>query len=193
MSAIDQATKLDLFLDLPFTNSLLMREFTKAFLDESTDIEDVCQDLMDDRNLDSALGVQLDQLGLLVGETRKGRNDDDYRLAIKLRIAINTSNGTVEDVIKVIRLIFTQETEVNVQRVGKALITIYIGVDAPTEDLIPLLQQTIAAGVKIESIVYPSTRLPWIATERDGIITETGILPEIGDDSSNVRIPPERI
>lgn len=190
--AIDQSTKLELFLD-QFRESYVMNQFTKAFLDESTELENLCQDLYDDRNLDSATGVQLSQIGLLVGENRNGRNDNEYRQAIKLRIAINTSKGTVQDIISVLNLLYGEDVDVIIVRTGKALLTVYVGIEEPSEDLVPLLQQTIPAGVKIGEIIYPSTRLPWIPTERGGVIQDTGILPEQGDNSPTVRIPPERV
>ncbi len=190
--AIDQATKLELFLD-QFHDSYIMNQFTKAFLDESTELENLCQDLYDDRNLDSAVGVQLEQIGRLIGEVRNGRDDETYRQAIKLRIAINTSEGTVQDIINVLNLLYGDDVDVIIVRTGKALLSIYIGIDEPTEDLVPILQQTIPTGVKIDNIIYPSTRLPWIPTERGGVIQGTGILPEQGDNSPSVRIPPERV
>lgn len=189
---IDHTEKTELML-YQFQDSPVLGSYTTSVLSELNELEDLSEKLLLQRSIDTAVGVQLDQVGLLVGEIRNGRSDADFRQAIKLRIAINTSRGTVEDIIQVINLLYGDDTEVIVTRTGKALLSIYIGIEQPTEDLIPLLQQTVSAGVKIGEIIYPSTRLPWIPTERGGLVTDTGILPEIGDDSPTIRIPPERI
>jgi hypothetical protein len=44
---------------------------------------------------DTATGDQLDLLGVLVGEKRQGRSDDDYRAAVKVRIKVNCSDGSI--------------------------------------------------------------------------------------------------
>lgn len=44
---------------------------------------------------DTATGDQLDLLGKLVGEGRQGRIDDDYRAAVKVRIKVNCSDGSL--------------------------------------------------------------------------------------------------
>ena len=55
------------------------------------------------RWVDSAEGVQLDGCGFIAGEERLGRDDEEYREAIKFKIRINRSNGTPKDLISAIR------------------------------------------------------------------------------------------
>ena len=189
---INHSEKLSLFVE-EFSTATVMKDYTNSFLDESNELENIFQDLLDDRSVDTAVGVQLDQVGLLVGELRNRRDDEEFRNAIKLKIAVNTSSGTVEDIIRVIKLLFGEETGSTVLRTGKALLTIFIDEDKPTDDIIPFLQQVLAAGVKIDSVIYPSDRLPWIATERGGVTQDTGVLPERRDLSPTVRVLSERI
>jgi hypothetical protein len=70
------------------------------------DLEDVAFDVLAALRLDTAVGYWLDRLGAIAGERRKGRGDDEYRAAIRLRIRINRSEGTAEDLIDVARLAF---------------------------------------------------------------------------------------
>ena len=61
-----------------------------------------------------AEGQQLDNLGEIVGETRQGRSDEDYLIAIRAKIKLNISSGTIEDVLAVAALVedgFTYVTE----------------------------------------------------------------------------------
>lgn len=57
------------------------------------------------RLLDSAADDALDQLGGLVGESRNGRGDADYRAAIRLRIRINRSYGRATDMVEIANLL----------------------------------------------------------------------------------------
>lgn len=68
-------------------------------------IEDACWQLLTEFGVDSATGWALDVLGRIVGEPRQGALDADYRLRVRARIRVNRSDGTIEDVIEVVRLL----------------------------------------------------------------------------------------
>lgn len=74
-----------------------------SYVNQIQDLEDVFFQLLIDRWLDNAEGVQLDGFGSIVGQAREGKNDDDYRLAIKAKIQLNLSEGTTEDIIDILR------------------------------------------------------------------------------------------
>lgn len=67
--------------------------------------EDALAEVLVCHLLDTAGDSQLDDMGDLVGELRLGRADEDYRGAIKLRIRINRSNGTAEEILGIIDLL----------------------------------------------------------------------------------------
>ena len=60
------------------------------------------------RRLDTATNDALDKLGALVGQTRDGLPDADYREAIRLRIAINKSDGRAVDIVNITNMLLTQ-------------------------------------------------------------------------------------
>lgn len=68
----------------------------KSWLAQFQSLEDVYQQIVSSRSL-QGVGVQLDILGSLVGERRLGRTDDSYKLAISVRILVNGSDGSNED------------------------------------------------------------------------------------------------
>lgn len=76
---------------------------SNAFNKQNQEIEDANWQLYSERSIDTAVGNQLDILGVIVGERRDGSIDADYRLRIRARIRANLSNGTVEDIFKVFR------------------------------------------------------------------------------------------
>lgn len=53
-----------------------------------------------DRWIDTAFGRQLDGCGEIVRESRQGRDDEAYRMAIKFRVFVNISKGTPTDLIR---------------------------------------------------------------------------------------------
>lgn len=90
----DQVTEglarlITVWTDKPKVTGLL-----KSYLQSIQALEDSYEQFLKERSLDTAIGVQLDTLGVIVGEKRLGRSDDEFRIAIRLRIAINNSDGT---------------------------------------------------------------------------------------------------
>jgi surface protein len=86
--------------DKPIVQGLLT-----SYLENVQPLEDVNFQLLDERGVYSAVGVQLDTIGLLVGELRRGRGDVAYRQAILNRIVINNSDGTPESILETLTII----------------------------------------------------------------------------------------
>lgn len=72
-------------------------------------LEDMVWALLSQRSLETATGARLEQLGKLVGESRNGRDDADYLRYIQARIITNRSNGTIEDLLSVARILVNSE------------------------------------------------------------------------------------
>lgn len=68
------------------------------------ELEDAGWTLLDplsDPTLALITGDLLDKIGSLVGDPRQGRGDTDYQAAIRIRIRVNRSRGTPEDIIAI--------------------------------------------------------------------------------------------
>lgn len=89
----------------PFGSSTVLMGILAAILDQIQLIEDDAAAIAAARDVDTATGVQLDQVGALVGQPRWGRNDDDYRILIRARILANSSKGTPETLISIASLL----------------------------------------------------------------------------------------
>lgn len=81
-----------------------------AFLTQIQELENMFDQLLNDRTIDSASGDVLDLIGRVVGQDRMGFDDTEYRLWLKARILINKSSGTAEEIIEALYLI-TQFTD----------------------------------------------------------------------------------
>ena len=60
-------------------------------------------------DLDDVKGRLLDRVGKILAEPRDGNDDELYRILLRLRIMLNTTKGTVNDVIKVIKFFYDSE------------------------------------------------------------------------------------
>lgn len=69
------------------------------------ELENLFFDLLNNRNIQSAIGLQLDNLGTILGEPRNGTTDDIYRVLLLTRITRNNSEGTPEDLIGIFNTI----------------------------------------------------------------------------------------
>jgi len=82
----------------------------EAFVGEVQVLENLFGQICADRGIESAVGVQLDLLGDIVGQARLGTDDDTYRQRIKVRIIQNLSEGEPERVIQVYRFLLNATT-----------------------------------------------------------------------------------
>lgn len=87
-----------------FRNRTVVKAYLAALGRRCQELETVFWDIINKRHLDDAVDGQLDTLGRLVLEERLGRDDDEYRNAIRLRIRVNRSRGRIVDVIDVAAL-----------------------------------------------------------------------------------------
>ncbi len=136
-----------------------IENFLRVLLEPFNELELVYTSLLLERSVNSAVGTQLDLLGKLVGQLREGRNDDDYRRFIRARIAANRSEGTIENLLKVIHLVLNDDDVVIVTETQRGTVVARltgIVTDTNTADIVLAFARdtTIAqARVWIES--YP--------------------------------------
>jgi len=83
-----------------FSESPKLRGMVEAMVRPLQDALATIDQLRTERWPSTAIGVQLDGVGHIVGEPRNGRSDDEYRAAIAFRIFVNTSNATPGDLIQ---------------------------------------------------------------------------------------------
>jgi len=117
-------------------------------------LENALWQLLTQRTIDQAIGVQLDALGTIVGRPRDGVTDDEiYRRYVRAQISVNKSHGSVEDILTIARLVVNDaRAALIVRNEGVAAFTlIVVGVamsDAVAAVLIKLTIRAAAAGVR---------------------------------------------
>ena len=99
-----------------FDGSVSVRSLASSYVDQAQAFENVAHQLLAGRRIDIAVGDRLDGLGQIVNVPRSGRGDDyyeavsfdqrsSYRLRIRAELAVLLSQGSVEDLIAVLRLL----------------------------------------------------------------------------------------
>jgi hypothetical protein len=89
----------------------LIEHFTKpnlvallaSYLEQVQDLENAAFEVLLERIIDNAVGVQLDVLGTIVGQPRTDPDDERYRSLIRGKIAANKSRATPPDVLAIAR------------------------------------------------------------------------------------------
>lgn len=103
--------------------------------------------LLDSLGIDTATDYSLDLIGKEVQESRQGRNDTDYRMAILTRIFLNTVSGTPEEVMSASKQI-TGATIVNYSEQYPAGVVLEI-VDAEYVSKAMTIKKILPAGVDL--------------------------------------------
>jgi hypothetical protein len=102
LNVVDEG--LDLVIER-FKNKPIFTAFLRIVLARMQHITDTVWNLYAGSWLDNAFGLQLDNLGDIVGETRQGRDDTVYRPWIRARILANRSSGKQQELLKILRVI----------------------------------------------------------------------------------------
>lgn len=123
-----------------------IEDFIGIFTDQYAEAEEILFQLLTERLLDTAIGKQLDNWGLDVGELRKGRDDEAYRKAIRIRVAINTSNST-EPVVTEIGKLLTNATRFATTDIYPASLSLYTDGTEVSDDILAEFLKIVAAGV----------------------------------------------
>jgi hypothetical protein len=116
--------------------------------DEVQELEDALFQLLMQRDIETAVGVQLNGLGDTVGESRMGKGDDAYRFAIKVRIAKNNMSGTPEQMISFLKLL-TGGTLIDYAEIYPAKVSFFVSDGEDVPGLQDLMQSAAPAGVKV--------------------------------------------
>lgn len=94
-----------------FRDKFIYQSLLKAMTDELQSLEDLFSQMYSDRNLNVAVGVQLDNMGANLGVTRRlGQSDEEYRTAIFAEIFMRRSDGTGNYIMNALKSIYNSPT-----------------------------------------------------------------------------------
>ena len=116
-------------------------------------LESALWQLLTQRQVGTAIGVQLDAIGKLVNQARNGSGDYDYARYIRARISTNNSKGRFEDLLTIAKLVLNDTTlQIRITQEGAATIRMrVVGVisDTTAAILVSFVSIAAAAGVRL--------------------------------------------
>lgn len=134
----------------PFFPQYLARGETKKLVsfDDSqlAELDRLINRESDQYDLDKIRGILMDRLGSLLDEPRNGNPDELYRLFLRLRTMLNTTNGTINDVIKVIKHLYSSEVVHIVPDYPAGIIILHDG-EGPNINFNNIIKQVVGAGI----------------------------------------------
>ena len=135
----------------PFLPQYLARGETKklvSFDDGQLEaVDDTAGRMAERYDLGEIRGFLLDRLGKLKDAPRDGRTDDVYRTMIRLRTLLDTTNGSVNDIIKTIKFLYSSEIIRIVPDYPAGMIIERDGEGTPGLDFNSILAEVVPAGV----------------------------------------------
>ena len=141
---------LEQYKNKPNINGLLT-----AIIDPLQDIENKLYEIYRNYSLAEASSYYLDRIGAIIGESRDYREDHEYKLAILVRIISNNGGATPEEIILVLRSIYSIDS-IHYSESGSAYFQICIKAASKPKGINQLLYRLKPAAVAIPSIIYIS-------------------------------------
>lgn len=142
----------------PFKDKPRFEALLSSHVSQMQDIEDATHEVFLSRIIDNSTGASLDVIGSIVGQSRNGASDDSYRSFIRARSRVNLSDGKIEQLIQITKLLFGTQTPIRVVEYYPATLEIEIR-DAASSDanaFALLLKRARAAGVALQFIYSAS-------------------------------------
>jgi hypothetical protein len=135
----------------PFYQQWLCREDTlklAAFGDNGlADADDQILSLKDQFDLDTIKGALLDRIGKILQESRPGNDDELYRKYLRLRVLLNTADGSLNNIIQIMKFIYEAEVIHIVPEYPAGLVIEHQGELTPGLDFNAIIKQVVPAGV----------------------------------------------
>lgn len=131
-----------------------LEAWVRSYLNEVQALSDAAWQVLVSRLVDDAVGEQLTVLGRIVGETNRVEDDERFRVVVRARIAVNSSRGRGEDIIRVAGLLFARPVILTEFFPGAMTLEV-----AEAIDFIPtiehrMLEEAASAGVRIDVHFY---------------------------------------
>jgi len=148
------------------------KKILECFSAEFDVLENVFFDLYIKRWLSNSVGKQLDNIGYNLSIERQGLQDSDYRQIIYARIGQYNSNGTINNIMDLAKLMtnadFVVFTEIFPAKINLAIIGDTLNLNK--DFLQSSLQSAVAGGVKLDLIISGSVPVFCYASETGAIL-----------------------
>jgi hypothetical protein len=132
-----------------FKDSTNLNRLVEVYVATLQETERVLSDLVKCRDLATISGDLLDIAGEIVGVTRSGMIDDEYRALISLQSFLNRSNGEPETLIMAAKLILDATTVHYIEQYPAKVLMQIISPVKPSDALKAMVQRIALGGVQV--------------------------------------------
>jgi len=101
-------------------------------------------------DLEKVKGILLDRIGKILDEKRDANDDKMYRILLQLRILLNTTKGTVNDIIKVVKFFYSSEVVHIVPNYPAGISILHDG-EGPSLNFNRIIEQVVGAGIAYDT------------------------------------------
>ncbi len=147
-----------------------------TYLQQAQSTQENYEEMLDERSIFTAIGVQLDMIGKLIGEERFGREDEEYRTAIFIKVSINSSDGTMPSIRQIVgTLTGLNDDQITFVEHYPAGVYIYLQTDDVNEALVDTVRKLLPVAVNLGYIGYGTNDLAFTPydTEYEEITLDT--------------------
>lgn len=149
--SVDHVTNGLALLPSQFNDSEILKTVLQIYLEEFQEIEDTLVEILSQRNLDNAIGTQLDGIGDIVGRRRDGLSDTEYRKFLKVQQLLNSSEGQYTTILKLWRIL-TGSDSATISEEFPAGVSLFSDVGVPPLEYIQLLSQALPITVTLSLV-----------------------------------------
>jgi hypothetical protein len=134
------------------------------------------------RQIETATGAQLDEIGAVVGAYREGRTDDELRARVRVAVLVNRRSGEVETLIQIARLLLPEPLTFTLAEPGPATVEIIVsGGELPEAGpIVEPLREACAGGVRLifrHNVVPASESFSFAGGPGLGFTDASGLFP----------------
>lgn len=148
-----------------FQNSPKVMGLIAAIIAPLDEALETANELKTKRWIDTAIGKQLDGCGLIVGESRMGRDDNAYRQAIRFRVFVNISQGTPSNLIRGLKFLVDGDDNQYLEAYPATAILFTDGNEVPI-DIANQMQDLKPAGLSTVPVCVSYTAKPFRFTKQ---------------------------
>jgi len=149
-TATDHTAAMNAGLISQFVGLPNLAAFISALGAQLNDVDQAVGQLFTMLNIESATGIQLDNIGATLGQSRNGQSDTNYQTLLQARIVSYQSQGNVEALIQILMTLGAAKAVQAIESQPAAISIVAVGEGNPAltnNDIVTAVFQAKAAGV----------------------------------------------
>jgi hypothetical protein len=137
-----------------------------------SDVNEQILKLKDAWDIDKLAGLELDRMGKLVERWRRGYADPQYRTLLKIKIMLNTADGTYNDIIKIVKMFYDADLVEIVPQYPARIVIRHSGEGDALIDFNSVLKEVVGAGIGYGTVEVITANEELPALEHSDVIVK---------------------